>query len=260
MSASGWVRFYRQALENGWLRNPVLWTFWCYCLLKATHTETTVTVGYQRVPLEAGQFVFGREKAAAELLMSVKSVRTCLEHLKRAGNLTIKSASKFSVITIVNWHIYQMTGDEVGHQNGHQEGQQRAIKGPARGHKQECKERGEKEVRQDIPFVEIFEHLNKTTGRRFKGSESDKRHVRARWKEGHRIEDFMRVIDGKALEWGTDSKMAAYLRPETLFGPKFDGYLQSATKATSGQAAEPFEPLTLEEDNVIRRELAARGL
>ena len=38
-------------------------------------------------------------------------------------------------------------------------------------------------------------------------------------------DDFKKVIDVKSLEWNKDPKMCKYLRPETLFGNKFEGYL-----------------------------------
>lgn len=139
-ASTGWIKLHRQALQNGWLQNHRLWVFWCYCLLKATHQPIAVTVGYQRISLDAGQLLFGREKAATELSMTVKQVRTCLEALKRANNLTVKTASKFSIITIVNWDSYQSINDEKGQQNGQQKGQEGASKGPARGHIQEHRE------------------------------------------------------------------------------------------------------------------------
>ena len=49
-------------------------------------------------------------------------------------------------------------------------------------------------------------------------------------REGYTVEDFRRVIDHKASEWMEDEKMREYLRPETLFGTKFEGYLQAAPK------------------------------
>jgi uncharacterized phage protein (TIGR02220 family) len=42
-----------------------------------------------------------------------------------------------------------------------------------------------------------------------------------------------------ADEWGADSKMMRYLRPETLFGPKFEGYLNRPEKKDYGDK-EPF--------------------
>ena len=53
--------------------------------------------------------------------------------------------------------------------------------------------------------------------------------IRARMNEGFTLEDFKQVISNKCNEWkGTDFEK--YLRPETLFGTKFESYLNSKTK------------------------------
>lgn len=49
--------------------------------------------------------------------------------------------------------------------------------------------------------------------------------INARKKEGFTLEDFKTVIDKKTSQWLNDKKMSPYLRPETLFGTKFEGYL-----------------------------------
>ena len=81
--------------------------------------------------------------------------------------------------------------------------------------------------RESIPFSEIIRHLNSKAGTSFRASSKDtQKHILARWNEGYRLEDFFRVIDAKASEWRYDKKMAPYLRPSTLFGTKFESYLQ----------------------------------
>lgn len=103
----GYVKLWRKALDNDWLKNHELWAFWSYCLLRAKHEPGRVRVGFQEVHLEAGQFIFGRAQAARDLGMTEWKIRQCLTFLKGAGNLTSKTASKFSIISIVNWDTYQ---------------------------------------------------------------------------------------------------------------------------------------------------------
>lgn len=103
----GYVKLWRKALDNDWLKNHELWAFWCYCLLRARHEPGRVRVGFQEVHLEAGQFIFGRAQAARDLGMTEWKIRQCLSFLKGAGNLTSKTASKFSIISVVNWDSYQ---------------------------------------------------------------------------------------------------------------------------------------------------------
>ncbi|MBZ1504026.1 conserved phage C-terminal domain-containing protein [Latilactobacillus curvatus] len=83
-----------------------------------------------------------------------------------------------------------------------------------------------------IPYAEIISYLNQATGRTFHNVEKYKKLIRARWHEKATLEDFKKAIDNKSSEWlGTD--MAKYLRPSTLFGNKFDEYLNQEAKATN---------------------------
>lgn len=71
----------------------------------------------------------------------------------------------------------------------------------------------------------IINYLNKVTDSNYRyQSKSTQEHIRARFKEGRTFEDFKAVIDKKQKDWA-NTDMAKFLRPETLFGNKFEGYL-----------------------------------
>ena len=72
----------------------------------------------------------------------------------------------------------------------------------------------------------VVDYLNKKTGKSFRAtSAKTKKLISARIKDGFTVSDFERVIDNKTSEWSSDPKMEKYLRPETLFGTKFESYL-----------------------------------
>ncbi|MFW3532880.1 conserved phage C-terminal domain-containing protein [Staphylococcus caprae] len=75
------------------------------------------------------------------------------------------------------------------------------------------------------PYRDVIDYLNQRTGKNYKSTtKKNQTVIRSRTDEGFTIDDFKKVIDNKVAEWnGTD--MAKYLRPETLFGTKFEGYL-----------------------------------
>lgn len=76
---------------------------------------------------------------------------------------------------------------------------------------------------------DVIEILNEITGSNFKkGAKKNFAPIQARFQEGFTREDFESVIRFKWETWGSDPKMREYLRPETLFGQKFEGYLQGA--------------------------------
>lgn len=82
----------------------------------------------------------------------------------------------------------------------------------------------------NIYIVEqVIKHLNEKVGSNYKTStRTTKEKVNARLNEGFTLDDFIVVIDKKVNEWkGTE--MEKYLRPETLFGTKFEGYLNQNT-------------------------------
>lgn len=84
-----------------------------------------------------------------------------------------------------------------------------------------------------IPYEEIVQYLNQKTNKNFKHtSKVTQRHIRARLAEGFTVSDFKQVIDKKCSDWLRDQKMKEYLRPETLFGTKFESYLNSKTTTT----------------------------
>lgn len=73
---------------------------------------------------------------------------------------------------------------------------------------------------------EIIDYLNQKTGKHFRKSIANTtRYINERIKEGFTVDDFKAVIDKKVIEWGKDERMKQYLRPQTLFGTKFESYL-----------------------------------
>lgn len=86
---------------------------------------------------------------------------------------------------------------------------------------------------EQIPYKEIIDYLNLKSNSNYKyTSQKTKDLIKARINNGFTIEDFKKVIDKKSQEWlGTDFEK--FLRPETLFGNKFEGYLNQKIKGGS---------------------------
>ena len=88
-----------------------------------------------------------------------------------------------------------------------------------------------------IPYVEIVTYLNDVANKNYKSTtRKTKDLIKARWNEGFRLDDFKKVIDIKTREWKNDNHMNQYLRPETLFGTKFESYLNQDTVKQSNKA------------------------
>lgn len=77
-----------------------------------------------------------------------------------------------------------------------------------------------------ISINNIINYLNNKLNTNYRSnSKKNKSLITARLNEGFTEEDFYTVIDKKFEQWFDDPKMSPYLRPETLFGTKFEGYL-----------------------------------
>ena len=84
-----------------------------------------------------------------------------------------------------------------------------------------------------IPYSEIVEYLNGKTNSQYRPTaKKTKNLIKARWNDGFILDDFKKVIDVKTADWLNNSKMNKYLRPETLFGTRFESYLNQ--KVVSG--------------------------
>lgn len=81
----------------------------------------------------------------------------------------------------------------------------------------------------EIPFKLITDLLNQMSEKNYRHTTPKTQQlIRARWNEGFRFDDFKKVILAKCFEWRDNPDMNKFLRPETLFGTKFEGYLNNS--------------------------------
>lgn len=142
----GYVKLWRKCLDSGLLQNGPAWQLFGYLLLKTTHRPHRQIVGGMVFDLQPGEVVFGRVKAAADLGLSEKQVRTAFDLLKKLEIVASRSTNRCTVVSFVNWNRYQderpAEGQPQGQQtasNGPAEGQQRATNKNVRTKKEERK-------------------------------------------------------------------------------------------------------------------------
>ena len=84
---------------------------------------------------------------------------------------------------------------------------------------------------ENIPYDRVIKYLNAKAGTNYRATnKATQRLIKARFTEGMTTKDFKKVIDNKCDDWLKDPKMCEYLRPATLFGSKFESYLNQKTK------------------------------
>lgn len=132
MTDSGYIKLHRAIQGWEWYSDGVTFRVFVYLLLNANWEDSR----YRGHEVPKGSLVTSYGSIARALKISVKNARTAMEHLKATGEVATKTASKFQVVTIVNWDKYQCTPDESGRQNG----SQTAGKWQASGNIKEYKE------------------------------------------------------------------------------------------------------------------------
>ena len=183
---------------------------------------------------------------ADELDFEENTVQLALQALEQLGMIVMQD----NFFAIAGWQEHQnIEGmEKIREQNRLRKQRQRekaAIPAPSEpchvtsrdSHAIDIEEEREKEE-DTIPYISIVEYLNQKTGSQYKSTSAKTRTaIHARFSEGFTEEDFRCVIDKKCAEWiGTEWEK--FLRPETLFGTKFESYLNAKVTKGKQQTAE----------------------
>ena len=190
------------------------------------------------------------EMLADEFNMEINTIRLGLQTFQKFGMIEIVN----DIICLSSWEKWQSTDrlSEIREYNRLAKQKSRAKQKllqsqsvndksmtSQRCHDTDIDKEEDKDIEKDnnilsVSYSEIINYLNVKAGKRFKSTiQKTQSLIRARMNEGFSVDDFKTVIDKKCAEWsGTD--MDKYLRPETLFGTKFESYLNS--KVTKKQA------------------------
>ena len=178
----------------------------------------------------SGCYEISMRQMASESGLEIKEVKIMIKRLEcNLGVIRYDDATK--ELLILNWHKYNWTKSVKC---------TIAVKNEALKIKNESfrsyilKMLGcDKELEDDLSnksFVEeVVKYLNKKTGKNFNLNSGNSKLILERKKEGYGLNDFKTVIDKKTEEW-KECEMENFLRPSTLFGDKFDEYLNEKTK------------------------------
>ena len=150
--SSGWIKLHRSMRDWGWYHKSEMVHLWLHLLLRANHKQRV----FEGEVVNRGQLVCGRKQLAKETGITEQTIRTCLTRLKSTNEITIKSTKRFSVVTINNYHTYQVKEDETNQEDNQLFPQQLTNDQPTGNHKQEGK-KGRKEEKRKVfikPTVE----------------------------------------------------------------------------------------------------------
>lgn len=104
------VKLDRNILEWRWYKDQNTKALFIHLLLKANIRPH----GFRTVTINRGELATSYASLAAETGLSIQNVRTALAHLETTGEVTRKQHSKFVVISIPQYDLYQsqLTGNQ----------------------------------------------------------------------------------------------------------------------------------------------------
>lgn len=215
----GYIKLYRELLNNPIAKRPDYAWLWTTLLLKASHKEVKFIWNDEVVVLKPGQFITGRKQLSSETGISESKVYRILKYLKNEQQIEQQSNNKYTTITILNWKKYQESEQQIEQPVNNK---RTTSEQPVNTYKNVKNDKNEKNT--EI-YVAVIDYLNKKAGRKYKPANGNTKWIQARLSEGYELNDFIKVIDIKTASWKNDKKYKNFLRPETLFGNKFDSYL-----------------------------------
>lgn len=102
------VKLHHKLKSWGWADDPNMVALWVRILLEANWKDEE----WHGVIYERGSFPTSYAKLSQDTGISIQTVRTCLERLKKSGEVTCVSTSAGTKIIVNKWGFYQGTDDE----------------------------------------------------------------------------------------------------------------------------------------------------
>ncbi|MBN3348312.1 Replication protein O [Clostridium botulinum] len=127
----GWIKLHRALLTNElWVKEPFTkGQAWVDMLLRINHKDNKGLVGNQSIEILKGQTLWSMKDMASRWRWSRKKVGNFLKMLKKEHQIDYKSTTKYTIITVINWELYQ---NEI--QEGTSNIDEKNIKGTSKEH------------------------------------------------------------------------------------------------------------------------------
>lgn len=114
---AGYIKIHRQLLEWEWYGDTNTMRVFLHLLLSANWKNGM----FKGVEIPRGNLVTSLSKLSQALRLTERQIRTAIEHLKKSGTIAVTTYSKFSVIEVLNYDLYQDNDSQSDRQNDSQE-------------------------------------------------------------------------------------------------------------------------------------------
>ena len=219
--------------------NPIQKIVMITLVMLANHSDGQWWDGIKKewVPVKRGQLITSLDKLkkACGKGVSIQNIRTCFVNLEKMGFLTNQSTKHYRLVTLVKYDFYQSQENYLT---------KPSTKSQQSPNKALTTNNNDKHVKHENQlYIDVINYLNEQAGTKYKTTtKKTVAFIKARMSEKFTLDDFKAVVDKKVATWkGTEYEK--YLRPETLFGTKFEGYLNEPVSAVGKSIAEQMKLL-----------------
>jgi uncharacterized phage protein (TIGR02220 family) len=253
----GWIKLHRSVLSHRLYSEKRVFSkyeAWIDILLMANHKEQAIKIETNDILIERGSFITSIRKLSDQWKWSRTKVEAFLDDCYVHGEIEYKTEKRWTYITVLNYEKHQGNRVEITIKQeptfkptkkptekadlntvniGVSEQTEADLKSQLKSQQKSTNKKKDKEINiNTLSFInDIIAYLNQKAGTKYRVTVAKtKSLIQARMKEGFSLDDFKSVIDIKVSEWHGDEKMRRYLRPETLFGTKFESYLNQTPK------------------------------
>jgi len=105
----GWIKLHRKVKYWDWYTDSNTFRLFIHCLLSANVEPKS----WKGVNIKRGQFVTSTKKLCSDLDLTPQKIRTSLKRLKSTNEITIKTTSKYTVITVVSYDSFQSANKQL---------------------------------------------------------------------------------------------------------------------------------------------------
>jgi len=113
---AGHIKLDRKIVNWEWYQDHNVCRLFIHLLIMANYKEGK----WQGHLVKRGQLITGTDSLSKQTSLTVMQIRTCLNKLKKTEEITIKTTSRFSVITICKYDSYQSLSEENNKQDNEQ--------------------------------------------------------------------------------------------------------------------------------------------
>lgn len=139
MKNKGWIKLYRGQFFHWISKKPWCDGYaWCYLYSQANHKPGMINFRNEYIKIDRGQFLTSKKKLQKLFGWTRTHLNNFIKGLEMDKMLTHRMTHRYTLITIINYGIYQDKVLNSGTQNDPQTDIQTTYRRPTVVHKQEC--------------------------------------------------------------------------------------------------------------------------